>query len=502
MRETVHFNVIAATLLALALTPAFAARAEEWSFVGSRYQAMGGAGVALVDDNHASYWNPGALAFDGVSQGVELPFSVSAETLGNILADADSIADFISDNTLASVITKVGNGDALTLAEVQDLLDLTATKLPTLGDDGEGFLALPELGLTMRRGRLAVTVKGSGSLAVDPVLDLSNLSFSGDLASALDRVTDVVAAGGDRSLDFTNALDSQSLSDAINAGFAAWDQDQAEELVLQAELAGLNTSSTTIRSLITDIAGATGGLTAADLSANGSGAFVRGLITQEVGIAYAHPVFRDRLGIGANVRYLRGISTSKFIRYDDIESGRDLVDELTDLSNTETSDQVAVDIGVLLRLNDRLRFGVVGRNLTSPSFAVDGGDDYTLDPQVRAGFALNLAPGLVMAADIDITENETDALSGVKSQLLSVGTEYVLGLGEGHLALRAGAFTNLAGELRDSLTVTAGVGFRIWRLQLDLAVGASPYLQEINSGGKKLPSRLNLSGSIKWVTKF
>ncbi len=235
---------------------------------------------------------------------------------------------------------------------------------------------------------------------------------------------------------------------------------------------------------------------------NGSGAFVRGLVTQEVGVSYAHPVLRGRLGIGGNVRYLRGITSSKFIRYDDIKSGRDLVDELTDLSNTETSNQVALDVGVLLRLNDRWRFGVVGRNLTSPSFDVSGGGDYTLDPQVRVGVALKLAPGLVMAADVDITENETDALDGLKSQLASVGTEYVLGLGEGHLALRAGAFTNLAGELHESLTVTAGVGFRIWRFQIDLAAAASPYFQEINVGGKKLPSRLNLSGAIKWVTEF
>ena len=54
-------------LLAILLAPSLAlverARAEEWSFVGARYQGMGGAGVAVVDDEQASYWNPGALAF-------------------------------------------------------------------------------------------------------------------------------------------------------------------------------------------------------------------------------------------------------------------------------------------------------------------------------------------------------------------------------------------------------------------------------------------------------
>ena len=41
------------------------ARAEQWSFVGTRYQGMGGAGVAVADDSQAAYWNPGALGFVG-----------------------------------------------------------------------------------------------------------------------------------------------------------------------------------------------------------------------------------------------------------------------------------------------------------------------------------------------------------------------------------------------------------------------------------------------------
>ena len=70
--------------------------AEEWSFIGARYQGMGGAGVAMVDDEHASYWNPGALAFKKTYGGaVTMGAQVAAE--GSVLQDIDRVANFLDD---------------------------------------------------------------------------------------------------------------------------------------------------------------------------------------------------------------------------------------------------------------------------------------------------------------------------------------------------------------------------------------------------------------------
>lgn len=486
-------------LLTLVVSLSFNARAEEWSFPGARYQAMGGAGVAVVNDGHAPYWNPGALAFEH-SEGIELPFSLSAATIGDTLADADDLADFIDENAFASVLTKIGSGQALTSAELQDTLEVAVGKLPGLGETGEGLMTLPDLGLVIQKNRLVITLRGSGSLGIDPVFDLNNLALSDDATAAL-QVANAVGAGNDRSLDFTNP-GSQSLADSIATAFADWDQNQAEELIFQAEQTGLNTSAIDVRGLITNIAEDTAGLTAAALSANQSGAFVRGLVTQEVGLAYAHPFFGARVGLGANLRLIRGISSSQFIRYDAIKNSEDLVHELTDTMNTETSNRVALDLGLLIRPNDRWRLGVTAHNLNSPGFESSEPSDFTLKPQVRAGIALNLRPNWVVAADIDLTENESEAVDGFASRLFSVGTEYQLGRGEAKLALRTGAFTNLASGASESVTVTAGFGFRIWHLELDLAVAASPELMEIESSGTEIPSRLNVSGSIRWVTRF
>ena len=161
-----HARSFGALPFALFLALAFEARAEEWSFPGARYQAMGGAGVAVVDDGYATHWNPGALAFEQRSVGFELPFSLSTETLGDALADADDIINFVNDNNLASVLTKVQTGASLTSLELQDLLELAVGKLPNLGQEGEGFMTFPDLGFVFRKNRLAITVRGSGSLAI------------------------------------------------------------------------------------------------------------------------------------------------------------------------------------------------------------------------------------------------------------------------------------------------------------------------------------------------
>ncbi len=77
----------AAALLSLGVGLASTANAEEWAILGSRYQAMGGAGVAIVNDNRAAHWNPGALAFVQSSE-FELPFSATALSVGEVIRDA------------------------------------------------------------------------------------------------------------------------------------------------------------------------------------------------------------------------------------------------------------------------------------------------------------------------------------------------------------------------------------------------------------------------------
>jgi hypothetical protein len=68
-----------------------AAQASEWQFIGARYQGMGAAGVAVVDDSLALYWIPGALGF-AKGHDFQLPFGVSVSAEGNVMSEIDALA--------------------------------------------------------------------------------------------------------------------------------------------------------------------------------------------------------------------------------------------------------------------------------------------------------------------------------------------------------------------------------------------------------------------------
>lgn len=492
-------RLCAAMLLAgLLSVPTAAVRAEEWSIVGSRYQAMGGAGVAVVNDNHAAHWNPGALAF-ATSSEFELPFAGNVLAVGDIIRDADQIVEYIDNNSFDAVLTKVQTGQALTPAELQDAL-VIADKLASLGTAAQGFLTDLETGLSVRRGNFLLTGRAAGNFGIDPVFDLASFAFSDDIDVAT-QVANVVGAGNDRSGAFTNA-GSQALADAIAAALGGWSQNQAEELVYQAELAGLNTGAPEIQDMVNRVATATGGLTLLDLSQNASGAVVQGLLTQEIGFGYGHSLFGGRLGIGANLRAVYGTTYYRFFQYDDITGTDDLINDITDANNRETSQRVALDVGVLLKPRDGLRLGVVAKNVNTPEFKSIGPGGVELDEQVRFGVAVDLLPNWVVAADVDLTENESHNVDGFASRMLSLGSEFRIPFRIGMLALRTGAHTNLASDGDSGVTVTAGIGLLMAHLQLDLAAGAATTREELEAGGTNLPSRMQFSGAIRWVSEF
>ena len=71
-------------MLLLGLVCSSQASASEWVMMGWRYQGMGGAGVATVNDSLASYWNPAALA-QGQAWDASLNIDMSASVEGDAL---------------------------------------------------------------------------------------------------------------------------------------------------------------------------------------------------------------------------------------------------------------------------------------------------------------------------------------------------------------------------------------------------------------------------------
>lgn len=502
--------------LALALaTTAVApdpARPEEWSFVGARYQGMGGAGVAVVDDETASYWNPGALAFTE-SYGVSLPVGAYAGAQGETLADVDRVSDYLDDlggGALDQLLADVAAGNALTGDQLGAALRLGAQELPGLDEDGEGVGAGIDASLLLRYKHFAVTGIGQSHFAADPVFDRDNLSLSAETgANAVDGLVDPLTAADRYAPGDEPAVVADLEALFVDAGSAAPNL-QAEELVYQAEQAGVEVRNPGVAQNIVGIANQTITTNAATFADNRSGAFVRGLAVEQVGFGYGHPLLHKRLGIGGNLKYMMGTTFNKFLRYDDIGSLSDFTDALTDSDSQKITHTASLDLGVLFKPWEWLRIGVTARDVSKPQFdlardaANPGGKrKLSLDPQVRAGVALWILPSWVVAFDADLTKNESELIADFQSQMLSLGTEWKLPIGKFGLAFRGGAYLNTASQDLEDVTLTAGLGLRIADFNLDLAVGASPNTQKVSAtDDQRIPSRANGSLSIAFRRNF
>jgi len=487
----------------LALCATGPAGAEEWAQFGSRYQAMGGAAVAVADDAQAAYWNPGALAFTE-SYDISLPFGATVGAEGDVVTRLDEIATAVDEATVSveEIRNAIEAGGGLDQAQATQALELLLEQFPDLDQEGEGLIATLQTGLGVRYGRVAVTGFGLGYLAADPVVDTQNIGFSDNAANLFS----VAPTGRNMSPALEQLADDLELAAGLT-------DEQADELVFLADtaLGGSLASNGQAQSLLTDVAVASNG-GAGTFDENGSGAIVRGLQTVQVGVAYGHPVpelpflpwIKDRVGIGANVKYIRGIAFNEAVV---IENADDVFDEVTSFDNTKTSNNWGLDLGLKVKVFDWLHAGMVARNVNSPSFdalpdTAQGNDQFTLDPQVRMGVAYYPFERWVISADLDLTRNESNLIEGFESQMLAVGTEYRLPIWKLGLAFRGGLYSNVASGEAAAPVFTGGLGLRFWHFNLDMAGSVGSQFEEVDAIGESLPTRASASVMLGFHTNF
>jgi hypothetical protein len=489
---------------------------SEWQFIGARYQGMGGAGVATVDDSLALYWNPGALGFT-TGRDFQLPFGASLSAEGNVMSEIDELEAFSRD--LLTIREKIANGELLDESEKSTVLQLVARDIPLFREDDEGFLPRAHVGLTGRSGRFAFGVIGDGDSVVAPFSDDENFGLSGAPTPDL-RVASFVGTGADRSAELSSA--GQSLADLIADDFRAWtntglEQDQAEEYVFLAESGGLDTSNSEVTAGLRQAAQATAESSTSLVSDNLTAAAAITLVTAETTFAYGHSFF-DKVGVGGAVRYIYGNTFVDYTTVYDVDSVRELITETLEFNNRQDGHEFAVDLGILFKPTDRLRIGIVGRNLNEPDFKVDlpselrqklfeigiAIDDYQMERQVRAGVAIDPFSWWTIAADVDLTENDNKYLPDFDSRLLSVGTEARWAYRKIAVALRGGAFMNLGSDQNNAPTVTAGLGLRFWNFTLDLSGGVSTERDRFESIGAddRIPVRVNFAGQFGYRVEF
>jgi hypothetical protein len=190
---------------------------------------------------------------------------------------------------------------------------------------------------------------------------------------------------------------------------------------------------------------------------------LNGLEARQAVASYAY-AFMDRMfAIGVSGKLIQGAAYTGTAT---IQGGND-ISLSDDLGKAKLSTAFGIDAGAMFRPSSWLRAGIVAKDINRPSFDAPNGQKFYLDPQVRAGVALNPWDTLTLTADIDVTKNKT-LVPDLKSRVISVGAEQTI-LSE-LLSLRIGAFKNTA-DANSYITPTAGFGIRLLALRVDVAGG-------------------------------
>lgn len=469
--------------------------AAEFQPVGTL--GIGGAGVARNMGAYASYWNPAGLAFADKAFSTTIGAGVGLRVSEGLADNVDRLAKFTEGNP--STLDNLKNlgtvsADPQKVGEIVNLLTVIKDIETQKGTMALNIAAAAGFQVKQFGFGLFVLTEGFGK----PLTDLTNVlpSDSGGAITASDLVT---LAGTSSATTFFDASQITAISTALNSA-GITDATQQTNIInaLGNSLAAPTNSNlppitsaqatdTMVNVLVPALTGA------GDINNNQTAVMVKNVAFAEVPISYGH-AFQlgqaDRLGLGASLKAVRGRVYQSRIRL--TENGQsvnsdDIVDGLRD--NYEESTAITFDLGAQWRHGEWLTVGVVGKNLTSPAFRSpqlkdqhgnfvnqDGtpgfyrDPDVKLKPQVRAGVALDPLWWLTLAADIDLTENET-VLTGLdyKSRHLGGGFElHALSW----LKIRGGLYKNIADD-EIGPVATAGLTFGIpWvLLEVDGAYG-------------------------------
>ena len=494
--------------------------AQSWQMVGSRAMGMGGAGVAVSTGAEAQYWNPaGLVVLDEQEKDFILGFGAQMETTKNVMDSLDGLKD-MSDKykTLSNKIKAGGTPDASDLTTlfqgVGDIANLTK--------EGTGVLAGADAGFGFKIKNFGVSVRSLGTMGITPTVDQVNVGFSTQGGGAGLNLSGSTSAP----VDTTEQQAANIIADVINST-GTFD-------ALKALLGGTYTNATELANKLVNTASGAGSTpaqileaaqkaaeylpSAADLvknagSASGGNGYENNTSRvmadvaafSEASLGYGHEVING-VQIGANLKVIEGtLAQTGILVLQDKDEIKDIAKDAWDHKRNTT--QLGIDLGARLnfaRLLDKEiwgkpTIGMTVRNINSPKFKrpnmpanidprlVDGWDtsDYKLKPQVRAGGALELFNRLTVAADLDLTENDT-SVKGYQSRQLAFGGEIDLTKGKGFgVPLRVGINKNLA-ESQSETYYTAGIGLRIVHFWLELAGAISNDTVEVDN--KDIPA--------------
>ncbi|MDH5693848.1 MAG: conjugal transfer protein TraF [Gammaproteobacteria bacterium] len=384
-----------------------------------RTLGMGGTSVSAANSTTAALYNPALLS----AANKDDDFSITLPTLGVRVADADELAQAVTDFNDADY---VGKFDAAT--------DTTS--------DPDRF---------------------------NPILPgpVPNPNFAANVTNAISAAQNVLTG--------IQTLSNKTIEAQIGAGtlISIPSRNFGFALVASGTLGGGVVGDVTAEDLaqinaqIAELEAALIGSTAPDLTLFDPNAMTTNIqarfgLIQEYGLAIS-----KEYEIG-EADYAFGI-TPKVVKMQTIDyklvgSALDQADINIETGLTEYSD-FNLDFGVAHNYNDEYRAGLVIKNLIPKSYKTVLGNTIKVNPAVRIGGSMHGAAYNV-AADLDLTENDPLGLGG-KSRYLSLGTELDLWL----LKVQLGYRYNISDS--DASIMTAGLGLNLG-LDVEVAGAMNP----------------------------
>ena len=147
-----------------------------------------------------------------------------------------------------------------------------------------------------------------------------------------------------------------------------------------------------------------------------------------------------------------------------------------------------------------LSIGLVGKNLNQPAFKFKAGGSYKLYPQARFGIAYKKDLKVIsftLAGDVDVLENKSDSFSDARFRQVAVGAEVNI---LKFLFVRAGYNDNLSAKNGKGGLYTAGIGFYVFGISLDISAGKGA--DDVKVDGNRIPFRGSLAVELQWNRNF
>ncbi|BCR04560.1 hypothetical protein DESUT3_16290 [Desulfuromonas versatilis] len=468
------------------------AQALDTFFVGPRAMGMAGANVASTSDTTAQYYNPAAFGFFDCRDRNGDKIACDNNNIGRKQwgADLNATAGYRLHNEFGVFLDDLADidRDQLSSASVQnesdlaDLIDLVKG-LEGIDEPGNAITATVNAGLGVRFGHFAIGGRGfAQATGVVLEVDSNNLGLTGSTDFNAE-INAIAITGNDlQTLLFTPDQQAQLAATGLDA-------TAIQRLDFMARRQGVKTANSQgFVDLMADLSAQSAGGGGA-IEDNTTTVLLTGFALGEVPLSYGYAL-NDHWAIGGNLKLMVGRVYGNQVLVFNEDSGDIL--KSTDEEYEETYN-VGVDLGIMGRYR-LVNLGLVARNLNAPKFdgpTVNGVtfDDVKVDPQVTAGIALIPHETLVIEVDCDLTENET-SFEDYKTQNVAIGLEWDALRA---VALRAGVYKNLAEDDIDWV-YTAGLGFNLWGVRLDVAGAFANETEEFD--GDDIPKETRLAAQL------